>query len=93
MALFGNKESAAEKAAAKEMALLEKYGLTNLGDPDIAEKVADIARELTGTQLMEAGMKLSMGAKTEDQLTVQYLRAIVEQNFVLIRLLDKLAGR
>lgn len=93
MALFGNKEDAAAKAAEKEKALLEKYGVEMLYDSQAAECVKKIAAELTGTGLMETGMKLSMTAKPEDQLTVQYLRAIVEQNFLIIRLLDALGER
>lgn len=93
MALFGSKEDKAAKAAEKEKALLEKYGVEMLYDSQAAECVKKIARELAGTGAMEFGMKLSMGAKTEDQLTVQYLRAIVEQNFLIIRLLDALGER
>lgn len=93
MALFGNKEDAAAKAAEKEKALLEKYGIEMLYDSQAAECVKKIARELAGTGLIEAGIKLSIGAKPEDQLTVQYLRAIVEQNFLIIRLLDAIADR
>lgn len=93
MALFGNKEDAAAKAAEKEKALLEKYGVEMLYDSQAAECVKKIARELAGTGLIEAGIKLSIGAKPEDQLTVQYLRAIVEQNFLIIRLLDALGER
>lgn len=94
MALFGNKEDAAAKAVEKEKALLEKYGVEMLYDSQAAECVKKIARELAGTGAMEFGMKLSlMGAKAEDQLTVQYLRTIVEQNFLIIRLLDALGER
>lgn len=93
MALFGSKEDKAAQAAEKEKALLQKYGIESLYDSQAGEVVRKIAAELTGTGLMEAGMKLSMTAKTEDQLTVQYLRAIVEQNFLIIRLLDALAEK
>lgn len=93
MALFGNKEDKAAQAAEKEKALLQKYGIESLYDSQAGETVKKIAAELTGTGAMEAGMKLSMTAKTEDQLMVQYLRAIVEQNFLIIRLLDALAEK
>lgn len=93
MALFGNKEDAAAKAAEKEKALLEKYGVEMLYDTQAAECLKKIARELAGTGALEFGMKLQMGVKTEDQLTVQYLRAIVEQNFLIIRLLDALGEK
>ena len=93
MALFGSKEDKAAQAAEKEKALLQKYGVEMLYDTQAAEVAKKIAAEPTGTGLMEAGMKLSMAAKPEDQLTVQYLRAIVEQNFLIIRLLDALGER
>ena len=93
MAPFASKEDKAAQAAEKEKALLQKYGIESLYDSQAGETVKKIAAELTGTGLMEAGMKLSMTAKTEDQLTVQYLRTIVEQNFLIIRLLDALAEK
>lgn len=93
MALFGSKEDKAAQAAEKEKALLQKYGIEMLYDTQAAEIVKKIAAELTGTGLAEAGMKLSMAAKPEDQLMVQYLRTIVEQNFLIIRLLDALGEK
>lgn len=93
MALFGSKEDKAAQAAEKEKALLQKYGVEMLYDTQAGEVVKKIAAELTGTGAMEAGMKLSMTAKTEDLLTVSYLRTIVEQNFLIIRLLDALAEK
>ena len=41
--------------------------------------------------MMEAGMTLSLGAKPEDSLPVYYQRAIVEQNFIIIRQLDRIS--
>lgn len=93
MALFGNKEDKAAQAAEKEKEILQKYGVEMLYDTQAAESLRKIARELAGTGALEFGMKLSMTAKTEDQLTVQYLRTIVEQNFLIIRLLDALAEK
>lgn len=90
MALFGSKEDKAAQAAEKEKALLQKYGVEMLYDSQAAEILKKIALELAGTGLMEGSMKLSIGTRVEDQLTVQYLRAIVEQNFLIIRLLDAL---
>ena len=93
MALFGSKEDKAAQAAEKEKALLQKYGVEMLYDTQAAECLKKIAAELAGTGAMEFGMKLQMGVKTEDQLTVQYLRTIVEQNFLIIRLLDALGEK
>lgn len=89
MALFGG-ESKEEKQAKKAEALLEKYGLQNLSDPQDLVSVKKITNELAGSGFGEAGLKLSMGTKTEDLLKVSYLGAIVEQNWIIIRQLDKL---
>ena len=90
MALF---KSADEKAAmedAKEIALLKKYGVAGLSDPKDKESVRKIAKELAGSGLMEAGMKLSL-AKPAEQLPISLQRAIMEQNFIIIRQLDKIS--
>ena len=72
--------------------MMAKYGLENLS-PEYRSKVKDINLELIGTGLMETGMKLSMNAKVEDQLQVQYLRTIMEQNWMIIRLLDEIKNK
>ena len=92
MGFFGNAEDKDAKKEAKLNALMAKYGLENLS-PEYREKVKDINSELLGTGLMEAGMKLSLSAKTEDQLQVQYLKTLVEQNWMIIRLLDEIKNK
>ena len=89
MGLFDSKEVKDAKKEEKLNAMMAKYGLESLS-PEYREKVKDINLELVGTGLMEAGMKLSMNAKVEDQLQVQYLRTIMEQNWMIIRLLDEI---
>lgn len=86
--MFGNKESKQEKQDAKLQELMDKYGLGDVS-PEYADAVKKIAAELAGTGMMETGMRLSM-AKAEDALPVYYLRAIMEQNFLIIRQLDAL---
>ena len=71
--------------------MLAKYGLNTLTNQTDIDSVRKIVGELVGTGMMEAGMKLSMSAKTEDQLQVQYQRVLMEQNFIIIRQLDRLA--
>ena len=90
MALFKSAEEKAAEQAAKEQAILEKYGMTGLSNPDDLASVKIIAQELVGATLLEAGMKLNM-AKPEVQLPVSYQRAIMEQNFIIIRQLDRIA--
>ncbi|WP_132995836.1 hypothetical protein [Sporanaerobacter acetigenes] len=68
--------------------VLEQYGLTELSEEDL-EAVQRIMADLTGKNLMKAGMALSF-AKTEEQAKVGYLSALVEQNWIIIRQLDRL---
>lgn len=89
MALFKEKESKEEKAERKELEMMQKYGLDELTDPKDKESVKKIVSELVGTGLMETGMKLAM-ANAGDQLKVSYLRATMEQNFIIIRQLERL---
>ena len=90
MALFKSADEKAEAALAKEQALLDKYGVGNLSDPEDRASIRKIAQELTGSGAMEAGLKISM-AKPETMLPISYQRAIMEQNFIMIRQLDKIA--
>lgn len=88
MALF-NKSSADKTDKTQEM--LAKYGLETMNDPADIESVRKIINELVGTGMMETGMKLgSIGSKAEDILPVYYQRAILEQNWIIIRQLDRL---
>lgn len=89
MALFGGKESKEDKAARKEQELLEKYGLENISRENV-DSVKKIINELVGTGMMETGLKLSMSGKVEDVLPVYYQRAILEQNWIIIRQLDRI---
>ena len=104
MAIFGG-ESKEEKRQRKEaevqakqeeqdMKVLSKYGLQDLSDPRDIESIRTIINELRGTGLMRASD--AFGAMSEkDMLRVQmaYQKAIMEQNFVIIRLLNKIANK
>lgn len=88
MGLFGNNDGKQEEKLER---LMQKYHLEDVSS-DIAPQVKEINQELLGTGLMEAGIKLSM-AKADDQLKISYLNAIMKQNFIIIRLLDKIANK
>lgn len=90
MALFKSAEEKAAKQELKEQALLDKYGVGSLSDPADKESVKKIARELIGSGLMEAGVKISM-AKPVEQLPISFQRAMMEQNFIIIRQLDRIS--
>jgi hypothetical protein len=92
MALFKSAEEKAAKAAEKEQKLLEKYNLTALSDPEDIESVRKIVSELVGTGLMELGLALGAGSEKDIlKMQLNFQRAIVEQNFIIIRQLDKIA--
>ncbi len=83
MAFFKSQEE-------KQINALAKYGLENLNNKEDLASVQKIAQELLGSGLMEAGLKIGM-AKAEVQLPISLQRAIMEQNFIIIRQLDRIA--
>ena len=88
MGLLGNKE---ERKAQKAQALLQKYGLENLSDPRDIQAVKNISYELMGNSLIELGTALT--GSSADAAKMSYLNAIMQQNFIIIRLLDKIANK
>ena len=90
MALFKSAEDKAAEQARKEKELLEKYGIGNLTNPDDLASMKKIATELAGSGLAELGMKISMKSP-EVMLPISYQRTIMEQNFIIIRQLDRIA--
>ena len=87
MALFGAKESKEDKVARKTQAMMEKYGLEYL-DPKDMESVRSIGYALMGNNLIELGTTLS--GSGVDVAKMSYLRALIEQNWIIIRQLDRL---
>lgn len=86
MALFGNNN---EKREEKTQALLTKYGLQDLSDPRDLEAVRQISYNLMGNKLIELGATLQ--GNNADAAKMSYLNAIMEQNFIMIRQLDRIA--
>ncbi len=84
---FG-KETKEEKQERKAHELLEKYGLQELTDERDIESVKQIATNLAGNKFAVAGAALGMDGYKTAHLT--YLQAIVEQNFLIIRQLNRL---
>lgn len=87
MALFGG-ESKEEKQARKERELLEKYGVTDLSDPKDVESVKAIASLMAGNKMISAGAALS--GSGIDSAKLDYLNILMEQNFIIIRQLERL---
>lgn len=92
MALFNNDgKSKEEKKEEKIAAKLEKFGLNDLSDPDSREMTKKILDSLVGTFAMETGMTLTIGKNPEDLLPVYYQRALMEQNWIIIKQLDQIS--
>lgn len=73
---------------------LKKYHLEELTNKSDLDSVSKIYSELSGTGMMEFGASLThlfSSSKTEDLLTVYYLRTIIEQNFIMIRQLERIS--
>lgn len=88
MALFGSKESREDKVARRTQELLDRYGLSDISPKDI-ESVKSICVALSGNGMIEFGTTLS--GKAEDVAKLSYLRALVEQNWIMIRQLDRIS--
>ena len=93
MGLFKTEEEKEQKKQEKEQKLLAKYGLDQLTDQKDIESVRNIASELAGTGLMELGTTLSFGAKAEDLIQISCQKAMVEQNFMIIRKLCEISEK
>lgn len=90
MALFGAKENKEDKATRKAQAMMDKYGLSDL-DPKDLESVRAISNSLMGNSLIELGTALQ--GNSTDSAKMSFLRALVEQNWIIIRQLDRLNKR
>ena len=91
MGLFNtNNETKEEKQKRKMQETLNKYELNNL-DPKYANAVNNISLALAGNNLIELGSTLGM--TSAENLTTSYLKAFVEQNFIMIRQLDEISKK
>ena len=84
MGLFGNDEKREQKAHA----LLAKYGLEDLSDTRDLSAVKQISYDLMGNKMIELGTV--MQGNSADVAKMTYLSAIMQQNFIIIRQLDRL---
>ena len=87
MALFGAKETKEDKVARKTQAMMEKYGLEYLDQKDL-EAARSIGFALMGNSLTELGTVLT--GSGVDVAKLSYFRALIEQNWIIIRQLDRL---
>lgn len=68
--------------------MMSEYGLTSLDTHDV-ESVRSIMSDLAGSGFLKFGALLS--AKGEDNAKIAYLSAICEQNWIIIRQLDRIS--
>lgn len=90
MALFGAKETKEDKAARKAQAVMDKYGLSEIEPKDL-ESVRTITNSLMGNSLIE--LANIFNGSSVDSAKMSFLRALVEQNWIIIRQLDRLNKR
>ena len=69
---------------------MEKYGLNSISEKD-RESVRAIVEHMAGSGRLDLSMKLSFNAKAEDKLQIACLQSIFEQNWIMIRQLDRIA--
>jgi len=87
MALFGkDKETKEEKQLRLQQEMLEKYHLTDLPE-DLTADLSGIVKDLAGLETIEAAVMIKGNA---DSLTTVYQRALIAQNWIIIRLLNKI---
>ena len=87
MALFGGNKKE-EKAEQELQKYMKRFKLEHIDENDRA-MIKEIVNDLAGSGLMKASMALSF-AKAEEQTKVALLSALVKQNWIIIRKLDKL---
>lgn len=90
MGLFKSAEEKQEQRDAKIQELLDKYGVGDLDDEKSRDMMFRVASGLAGTGMMEAGNFIAPNEKTFWRLQNIYLDTIMQQNFVMIRQLDKI---
>lgn len=89
MGLFASKEEKQEKQNDKLRAKLQKHGLDGI-DAEYLQDCIDIYNGLSGIGMMEFGSTIS-GMKSEEKIKTAYLHAIMDQNWIMIKQLDKIS--
>lgn len=88
MGLFGDNEDKREQAI---QTMIEQYGLEDLSDPIDMKSVQNIAYDLYEHGMIDFISRFH--GKGTDAAQLSYLNAIMQQNFIIIRLLEKIANK
>ena len=91
--MFDSKEKKAMKSEKKIQQVLERFGMQSLTDKEDIEGVRNIALALAGSGASELGALLTNDARAMNRVQTQYVEAIMEQNFIIIRQLDRLNSK
>lgn len=90
MGFMASNSEKEEKQRQKAQALLEKYNLTDLSNAADIASIRHIATDLAGSGLLDFGSLLSGDESAMIRVMVKYQRALMEQNFIMIRQLDRI---
>ncbi|MFU0783754.1 MAG: ATP-binding protein [Thermoanaerobacterium thermosaccharolyticum] len=88
--MFGKKESKEEKEQREIQKFLDKYQLNDMDEKDL-EMAKIIGYDLAGTGWLETGMIFT--GKSEDLAKISYLKAIFDQNWIIIRKLSDISKK
>lgn len=89
MGLFKSEEEKQQAKDEKVQKLLDKYELNNLSK-DYVNAVQQINSELAGSGLTEFGALLSKDTNASLRVQTQFLNALVQQNWIIIRQLNEI---
>lgn len=92
MGLFKTPEEKQQKQEEKMRRILERYELSELSSK-YANAVKNISSELAGSGLGEFGNLLAPNTDTSLRIQTQFLNAIVQQNWIIIRQLDEISKK
>ncbi len=92
MGLFKSPEEKQQILEEKTRKVLEKYELTNLST-EYTNAIKNINSELAGSGLSELGNLLAPDTNTSLRVQTQFLNAIVQQNWIIIRQLDDISKK
>lgn len=84
--MFGNAHLKEEQANN----IIQKYGINALSDPVDRQTLEDAVRVLANAGLFNLGPLIGGDPTTVERINASYTRAILEQNFVIIRQLERL---
>ena len=92
MGLFQSDADKKAKEDEKVAKMLNKYGLNNISSEYI-DAVKNINYQLAGSKLSEFGNLLAPTANEGARISAQYLGAIVQQNWIIIKELDDISKK